>query len=218
MTASKFSKTLFEEEPVVGIIRGVPEKALEGVLEASVKAGLKFAEITLNTPQAPELIARAVEKFSDSLCIGAGTVLSATDAETAVSAGASFLVSPTLHLEVADYCNKHGLPYFPGAFTPTEIEKAWSAGAYMVKIFPSCRLGPRYFKDIKGPFGHIKLLAVGGIHADNILDYLSAGASAVAVGGSIFSISRMENCQFSPIQKDLKEILFAVKNYFTTIK
>jgi len=88
----------------------------------------------------------------------------------------------------------------------------------MVKIFPSCRLGPRYFKDIKGPFGHIKLLAVGGIHADNILDYLSAGASAVAVGGSIFSISRMENCQFSPIQKDLKEILFAVKDYFTTIK
>ena len=218
MAVSKFSKILFEEEPVLGIIRGVPGNALEGVLEASIKAGLKFIEITLNTPQAPGLIARAVEKFSNSLCIGAGTVLSTTDAEIAVGAGASFLVSPSLNLEVASYCRELGLPYFPGAFTPTEIEKAWSAGAYMVKIFPSSQLGPGYFKAVKGPFSDIKLLAVGGVHADNIPDYLSSGASAIAVGASIFSNSRMENHQFLPIQKDLKEILFAVKDFFTTIK
>ena len=218
MTATNFDKALFEEEPVLGIIRGVPENALEGVLEVGIKADLKFVEITLNTPKATELISRAVEKFSDSLCIGAGTVLSITDAESAASAGASFLVSPSLNLEVADFCKERQIPYFPGAFTPTEIEKAWNAGAYMVKVFPASKLGPSYFKEIKGPFNDIKLLAVGGVHADNIADYLSAGASALAVGASIFSISRMENHEFSPIQKDLKEILFAVKNFFTTIK
>jgi len=218
MTATNFDKALFEEEPVLGIIRGVPENALEGVLEVGIKADLKFVEITLNTPKAPQLISRAVEKFSDSLCIGAGTVLSITDAESATSAGASFLVSPSLNLEVADFCKERQIPYFPGAFTPTEIEKAWNAGAYMVKVFPASKLGPSYFKEIKGPFNDIKLLAVGGVHADNIADYLSAGASALAVGASIFSIPRMENHEFSPIQKDLKEILFAVKNFFTTIK
>ena len=218
MTASNFDKALFEEEPVLGILRGVPENALEGVVEAGIRAGLKFIEITLNTPQAPDLISRAVEKFSNSMCIGGGTVLSVADAESAASAGAAFLVSPSLNLEVADFCNERRLPYFPGAFTPTEIESAWRAGAYMVKVFPASQLGPRYFNEIKGPFNDIKLLAVGGVHADNIADYLSAGASAVAVGGSIFSKSRMENQEFSPIQKDLKEILFAVKNFFTTIK
>ena len=125
MTASNFDKALFEEEPVLGIIRGVPENALEGVLEASVRADLKFAEITLNTPQALDLISKAVENFSNSLCIGAGTVLSMDDAESAASAGASFLVSPSLNLEVANFCKQRQLPYFPGAFTPTEIENAW---------------------------------------------------------------------------------------------
>ena len=76
MTALNFDKALFEEEPVLGILRGVPENALEGVVEAGIRAGLKFVEITLNTPRAPDLISRAVEKFSNSMCIGAGTVLS----------------------------------------------------------------------------------------------------------------------------------------------
>jgi len=218
MTASNFDKALFEDKPVLGIIRGIPENALEGVAEACIKSGLKFVEITLNTPQAPDLIARAVENFSNSLCIGAGTVLSVADAESAVSAGASFLVSPSLNLDVAEFCKTRQLPYFPGAFTPTEIEKAWQAGAYMVKVFPASQLGPRYFNEIKGPFADTRLLAVGGVHADNVSDYLSCGASAVAVGASIFSKSRMENHQFSPIQKDLREILFAVKSFFTTIK
>lgn len=208
-----FDLTLFEKEPVLGIIRGVDEDSLPGVLEAAYSGGLRFLEITLNTPDAFLLIKKAVELFP-SFCIGAGTVLSAESAKQAVDAGAQFIVAPNLSEPVAEFCKKNNLAYFPGALTPTEIEKAWSSGATMVKVFPASQMGPNYFKLIKGPFDQIKLMAVGGISPKNIPDYFSAGASAVALGGSIFSAKRMMEQEFSIIQKEIQEFMFAVnKNY-----
>jgi 2-dehydro-3-deoxyphosphogluconate aldolase / (4S)-4-hydroxy-2-oxoglutarate aldolase len=208
-----FDLALFETKPVVGILRGVDEDCLHGVLTAAFSGGLRFLEITLNTPEAFSLITRAVELFP-GFCIGAGTVLSTEDARNAVSAGAKFIVAPNLNDQVAEYCVKNDLAYFPGALTPTEIEKAWSAGATMVKVFPASQMGPSYFKVLKGPFEQIKLMAVGGVGPQNISDYFSAGASAVALGGSIFSLSRMANREYNVIQKNIEEFMFAVsKNY-----
>ena len=202
-----------EEPPVMGILRGVSKEVLSDVLCVSVDSGLKFVEITLNTKEALVLIESAAKDFSGSIVIGAGTVLSLYEAESAYEAGARFIVSPTLNESVSEFCQKKKLPYFPGAFTPTEIENAWNAGASMVKVFPASQVGPKYFKEIKGPFNHIPLMAVGGVRADNVAEFFQSGASAIAVGASIFSPTRMEGREFSIIKKDLQEILLAVREF-----
>jgi 2-dehydro-3-deoxyphosphogluconate aldolase/(4S)-4-hydroxy-2-oxoglutarate aldolase len=217
MSVLNFDLDRFQEEPALGIIRGVKEESLEGVLEAMISGGLLFAEVTLNTPNASSLIEKAAKLYSDSICLGAGTVLSLADAQMAAESGAQFIVSPTLNEEVAVFCKANNLAYFPGALTPTEIEKAWHAGATMVKVFPASQMGSSYFRTIKGPFQNIPLMAVGGINSKNISDYLSAGADAVALGGSIISLSRMKEKKYSLIQKDIEVFLLAVRKFYSTI-
>lgn len=217
MSNAKFELARFQEEPVLGILRGVTEDSLTGVLSAAISGGLRYIEVTLNTLNAPALIEKASESFSNSLCIGAGTVLSLRDAQTAAKAGAQFIVGPTLNEDVAKFCQQQGLAYFPGALTPSEIEKAWNAGATMVKVFPASQMGPGYFSAIKGPFEKIKLMAVGGVSPKNISDYFLAGADAVALGGSILSPSRMREKKFSLIQKEIEVFLLAVRKFYSNI-
>jgi 2-dehydro-3-deoxyphosphogluconate aldolase/(4S)-4-hydroxy-2-oxoglutarate aldolase len=217
MSALGFDFSQFQKEPVLGIIRCVAEENLSEVFSTVISAGLRFVEVTLNTPNAPHLIEEASKSFSNSICIGAGTVTSLADAQTAVTAGAQFIVSPTLNEQVARFCKQEGLAYFPGALTPTEIEKAWNAGATMVKVFPAAQMGAEYFRVIKGPFEKVRLMAVGGVGPKNIVDYLSAGADAVALGGSILSPSRMHNKEFSVIKKEIEVFLLAVRKFYSNI-
>ncbi|MDA0690492.1 MAG: bifunctional 4-hydroxy-2-oxoglutarate aldolase/2-dehydro-3-deoxy-phosphogluconate aldolase [Nitrospinae bacterium] len=217
MPVSRFDVTRFKEEPALGIIRGVTEESLQGVMEAMISGGLRFAEVTLNTPNAASLIKKAAKLYSNSICLGAGTVLSLADAKTAFESGAQFIVSPTLNEEVAVFCKEYNLAYFPGALTPTEIENAWNAGATMVKVFPASQMGSGYFRIIKGPFQNIPLMAVGGMGPGNISEYLSAGADAVALGGSIISASRMNEKKYSLIQNDIEVFLLALRNFYSTM-
>ena len=212
-----FDLPRFESEPVLGIVRGLNESCLEGVVEAAFTGGLRFLEITLNTPDALHLITKINTKYTQ-LQIGAGTVLSVEEAKKAIDAGAKYIVAPNFNEEVSIFCAQNKIAYFPGALTPTEIKKAWDAGATMVKVFPASQMGPDYFKIIKGPFDKIKLMAVGGINSENIKDYLGAGANAVALGGSIFSAQRMANRKFEEIQKDIAEFIFAVKEFYFKIR
>ena len=206
----------FESAPVIGILRGVKEESLKGVLDASISGGLRFIEITLNTQDSYHLIQQATNKYSE-LTIGAGTVLSAEEAKRAFYSGAQFIVAPNFEKEVAAFCVENKLAYFPGALTPTEIQKAWKYGATMVKIFPVSQMGPDYFKQVKGPFDKVKLVAVGGVNPSNIKKYLGAGADAVALGGSIYSLERLENGNFSDIQKDIEVFMFEVKIFYSKI-
>lgn len=217
MADSQFNLSLFQKEPVMGILRGVTEDSLDGVLETAISAGLKFLEITWNTPRADFLLYKAVQKYSDQISLGAGTIRSVEDAQKALDSGARFLVSPGLNENVAAYCRDKNIAYFPGALTPTEIENAWNLGAVMVKVFPSSQFGPEYFKLVKGPLQDVKLMAVGGVGAGNVLQYLQSGADAVALGGSIFSVKRMENKEFLAIRKDIEEFLLAVRSFYSKI-
>lgn len=218
MPGLEFDLSRFEREPVLGIIRGVTMESLSGVMEAAISAGLRFLEITLNTPSALRLIEVSVRDYSDSLCIGAGTVLSAADAKNAVSAGARFLVSPSVIDEVSACCRENSWAYFPGALTPTEVERAWKGGAVMVKVFPASQMGPEYFNLLRGPFPNIPLIAVGGIDPQNLVNYFQEGASAVALGGSVFSEERMRKKQFHLIQKDIEDFLLAVRAFYSKIQ
>ena len=206
-----FNLDRFKEAPVLGIIRGSTLDSINGTLDACVFGGLKFVELTLNTENALPLIELASRQYSNDLCVGAGTVLTETDAKHAVNMGAKFIVSPTLNLDVADYCKEKQLGYFPGALTPTEIEKSWNAGATMIKVFPASQVGASYFNTVRGPFNELLLMAVGGVDLSNVVEYLKAGASAVAIGGSLFTVTRMKNKDFNSIKMAIRDLVSTVK-------
>jgi len=215
MSDPSFDLVQFDKQPVLGIIRGAPPDSAHGVMQACISAGLQYLEFTLNSKEALSFIEEGAREFPETLSVGAGTVLSVADAKRAVNAGAKFIVAPTLNEDVAAYCRERNLPYFPGALTPTEIEKAWNCGATMVKVFPANQMGPGYLSSIRGPFNEIRLMAVGGVGPDNVHSYLGAGASAVALGGSVFSAGRMKNKEFDVIQKEISDFLFAVKAFYS---
>lgn len=196
-----------KELPVIGILRGIKEQQLESLYECVCRAGLKSLEITMNTPAADKLISRMRVLAADKLVIGAGTVINIHDLRKALDAGARFIVTPSIVEEVIEYCNLHDIPVFPGALTPTEIHKAWNMGAAMVKVFPATVFGPGYFKDIKAPFADIKLMAVGGVSADNIADFFAMGASGAGFGASIFRREWMENKEYDKIENGISSLL-----------
>ena len=208
--ASVFDLVRFKKYSALGIIRGSSSNSIQGLLAACVLGGLKFVEITLNSKGALLLIELASNEFSDDICIGAGTVVNLLEATQAVDSGAKFIVSPTLNIDVASFCNEKKIAYFPGAFSPTEIEKAWNSGATMVKVFPASQMGPDYFKTLLGPFDQILLMAVGGINSSNAVQYLDAGASILAIGGSVFTPSRLKNHEFGVIQSEVNEFVSVI--------
>jgi len=192
-------RAAFKRSPIFGILRGVEPGALEPLLAAVASAGLKTLEIAMNTAAAAQLIRRAAALSRGRLTIGAGTVLGMEDLRAALDAGATFVVMPVLVEDVMAYCVKHGVPAFPGALTPTEIYRAWRAGATMVKVFPSDLLGPAYFKAVKAPLQEVELLACGGVTPDNMGAYFENGASAVSFGARVFKKEWLAQGDFASI-------------------
>jgi len=197
----------FDRLPVMGILRGVDPKAIPALIAAIISSGLKTIEIALNTKGAAGALSRAVKISKGRLAIGAGTVLTMDALKSALDQGAGFIVMPTLVRDVVEYCAKKSIPVFPGALTPHEIYNAWNAGATMVKVFPAKFFGPGYFKEIKGPFNDIRLLACGGVTSENIKLFFESGASAVAFGASIFRKEWLERNEFSRIEEAIKELI-----------
>jgi len=197
----------FKKQPILGIVRGVNANQIESLINAVIISGLKTLEITMNTANAAKLIRRAKELTKDKLVLGAGTVLNMRDLKEALDSGATFIVTPVLVKGVITYCAKNKIPVFPGALTPTEIYQAWQEGATMVKVFPAKCFGPEYFKEIKGPFQDIELLAVGGITPENIREYFNQGASAVAFGASVFRKDWLEKQEYPKITSSIKNYL-----------
>jgi 2-dehydro-3-deoxyphosphogluconate aldolase/(4S)-4-hydroxy-2-oxoglutarate aldolase len=159
---------------------------LQQVIPLYLRAGLTTLEITMNSAGAKDMIRYAREHFPTELNVGAGTVCTIEDLDRALDAGAQFIVTPILNKQVIKTCVKEGVPVFPGAYTPTEIYKAWSLGAAMVKIFPATALGPSYIKDVKAPLPNIKLLPTGGVGLENIHLFRQAGADGYGIGSQLF--------------------------------
>lgn len=164
----------------------------------------------MNTKGATGLIKNAVMRYGKQLMIGAGTVLTLKDLKDALRAGATFIVSPVVVPPVIQYCARHKIPVFPGALVPQDIYKAWQAGATMVKVFPASCFGPDYFKEIKGPFPEVELLACGGVTPKNLPTYFRNGASAVAVGSSVFRKDWLAAKEFHLIRNRIQAYLKAL--------
>ncbi|MBA2943915.1 bifunctional 4-hydroxy-2-oxoglutarate aldolase/2-dehydro-3-deoxy-phosphogluconate aldolase [Paenibacillus sp. CGMCC 1.16610] len=185
-----------ERTRIIAIVRGVKEAHIFSVAEALLKGGVTVMEVTLNTPGALTMISELQAKLGEQMYIGAGTVLDVEDAQKAVQAGAAFLVTPNLDEDVIRYASREGVPIFPGAMTPTEVVKAWKAGATAIKIFPSASLGLSYIKELMGPLDHIPMMAVGGVTEENIKQFLDLGCYGLGIGGSLINLKEIEAGRF----------------------
>ncbi len=197
----------------MGILRGVNLDIIEPLTETIITSGLRTIEVAMNTPDAEKLIRQIAKSAKKQLTIGAGTVLTMNDLRSALGAGATFIVLPTLVDDIVEYCAKNNIPVFPGALTPQEIYNAWKAGATMVKIFPAKFFGPAYLKEIKAPFKEIELLACGGITSDNIKSFFSNGASGVAFGASVFKKEWLAPQQLFHIDETIKEFISGYNSF-----
>lgn len=193
------------KEKLVAILRGVTDEQLPQLLEALYAGGVRLAEITFDakgvTPaeKTAEQIGAMAKQFEGRMLIGAGTVLTARQANLAVDAGARFLISPNVDQEVITTAVKRGVVSMPGAVTPTESVNAIKMGADFVKIFPSDTLGPKYFKAICAPLSHIDFIAVGGVNEKNVADFLKAGAVGVGVGSNIVNKEMLKKGDYAGI-------------------
>ncbi len=152
-------------------------------LQALCEGGVPVAEITFRTACAADAIREGVKAFPD-MKIGAGTVINAAQAEQAIAAGASFIVSPGLSAEVAEICRREDIPYLPGCVTPTEIMQALALGLTTLKFFPANIYGGlSAIKALAAPFPQVRFLPTGGVDLSNICEFLACDKIA-AVGGS----------------------------------
>lgn len=200
-----------QKSGVIAILRKVPAPAVIPVIDALIEGGIRVLELTVESRGALANLEKAVNERSDQVLIGAGTVLDAATAKAAIAAGAEFIVTPTLNVEVIETAHRYGKAVFPGAFTPTEILTAYEAGAEAVKVFPAQMLGPDYLKQLKGPLGHIPLVPTGGVDANNAGAYIRAGAFAVGVGGSLIDKDAVERGQFQVITRKAQALVEAVE-------
>lgn len=184
---------------MVAIIRAASSDALLSAAEAIRDGGMTVIEVTMTTPGALDVVREATSRLGGQVVFGAGTILDPETARAAILAGAQFIVAPTLNLDTIALCKRYSVPVMPGAYTPTEILTAWEAGADMVKVFPADTLGATFIKAVKAPLPQVRLLPTGGVNADNIGDFLRAGADAVGVGGELVSQKLLDERDFEAL-------------------
>jgi 2-dehydro-3-deoxyphosphogluconate aldolase/(4S)-4-hydroxy-2-oxoglutarate aldolase len=196
---------------VVAIVRVASAREAVEVCGAIAKGGVKPIEVTMTVPGAIDAIKEFKGAMKDEVLVGAGTVLDPETTRAVILAGAEFVVSPTLNLEVIKICRRYSKIVIPGTFTPTEILAAWEAGADIVKVFPATVGGPQYLKDIRGPLPQIRLCPTGGVNLENTPDFIRAGAVAVAAGTSLVDKKAVSQKNYDLITENAKKFIEAVK-------
>lgn len=186
---------------IIAIMRAQSSEQLLAAADAILAGGVDVIEVTMTTPGALETIRQAVTMYGERVAFGAGSVLDAETARSAILAGAQFIVCPTLNLETIRICKRYSVPVVPGAYTPTEILTAWEAGADLVKVFPAEVGGPAYIKAIKAPLPQIHLVPVGGVDLNTAAEFIRAGASAVGVGSALINQKLLDEGNFSEITR-----------------
>lgn len=196
--------SLIKTHKIIAILRKLTcEEAVKaaGCLE---NAGIRFVEVTFDAAAPSENTTSAIEAIRQAypgLHVGAGTVLTQQQVRDACQAGAEYIISPNTDPEVIKLTKQYDLISIPGAFTPTEIVLAHSAGADIVKLFPVSSVNASYIKALKGPLAHIPLAAVGGVNLTNIKSFLQAGACCVGIGSEIVPRSLLQKGDYQSIEE-----------------
>ncbi len=216
MGAKLFSWEKFHENPVVGILRGLSKEQVLEIVPIYLSSGFFTIEITMNSPNVSGTIANLIKDFP-TLNVGAGTVCSMQDLTKALEAGSQFIVTPIINEEVIIYCVKNNIPVFPGAYSPTEIYKAWSLGASAVKVFPATRLGAQFIKDVSTPLKDIKMLPTGGVSRENIRSFFEAGAIGVGMGSSLFNKELILTKNYKDLGDHFRNIKNVIKEFVPNV-
>jgi len=188
---SAVAERIRRERLIVVLRRVEPQERLLALVDELCEAGAGVFEVTFDGATAPADLAALRDRHPDAL-VGAGTLRTAGQLAGARDAGAAFGVSPVLDREVVDAALAAGLPFLPGAHSPSEVDLAWRAGATFVKLFPASSLGPQHVRELRGPLPEIQLVPTGGIDASSANAYLEAGAAAVGIGSAFVRASPAE--------------------------
>jgi len=194
--------------PIIGILRGIGADVFGPLMQVSFLVGLQAIEVTMNTPGAEEIVEENRDKVPAGKYLGMGTIRNLAEAERAYDAGAMFFVTPNVDADVIGFAKSKDIPVIAGGLTPTEVYRAWEAGASMVKVFPCRSLGgPQYIRELRGPFDQIPFVAVGGVTIENVGEYLQAGATAVGVGMSLFGEKAVAARDWVTVGKNVEQFV-----------
>jgi 2-dehydro-3-deoxyphosphogluconate aldolase/(4S)-4-hydroxy-2-oxoglutarate aldolase len=198
---------------IVAVVRHADPGPLVDVVRALADGGVTVAEVTFTVPNAVDVIREAKRQLGDRVLLGAGTVLDPETCRAAFLAGAEFVVSPSVNLDVIRMCRRYDKLVMPGAFTPTEVVTAWEAGADIVKVFPADVVGPAFFRALRGPLPQVKLMPTGGVDLTTAAEFLKAGAVCLGVGGQLVEPKAVAAGDFARITALAREYVGVVKAF-----
>ncbi len=199
-------------EGLIPVIRVASASEAIDVANAIKEGGVSLIEITMSVQGAIDVIKELTQQYKDEIIMGAGTVLDTETGRAALLAGAQFIVSPTLNVDLIELAHRYSAVVVPGAMTPTEILTAWNAGADMVKVFPAAQLGgPGYIKALRGPLPQILLAPTGGVNLENAGAFIQAGAAALGVGGEMVDKRAVKEKRFSVITDNARAFLKTIR-------
>ena len=182
-----------ERVGLIPVLRAKNAAQARAVVEAMIAGGVTVVEVTMTVPGAVDLLKELKKEYGSKLLLGSGTVTTADQCQATIDAGAEFVVSPSLHLEVINTTKTNGKVSCPGALTPTEVITAWNAGADYVKIFPCSALGgASYLKSLLAPFPQLKIIPTGGVTLQTAESFLRAGARALGVGSDLVNLAAVD--------------------------
>ena len=214
---SEIIKNVYDKK-IIAIIRGLSKEEAVDTAKALAAGGINMIEVTFDQTSTDgykdtvEAIRTIASTMSGETYVGAGTVLTTEQVDLAYEAGAQYVITPSVDVNVIKHANELGMVTMPGALSPTEIEEAHKAGADFVKVFPCGNLGADYIKAVKAPLKHIPLLAVGGVNLENIESFVKAGVVGFGLGGNLVNQKWIKEGKFEEITKTAKAFVAAIEN------
>ena len=202
-----------QQTGLVPVLRA--ESADQGfaLAEAILEGGVDVLEVTMTVPGAVALITRLVKEKPDIL-VGAGTVLDAESARACIGEGAQFIVSPAFDEETVAYCRKEEIAVLPGALTPTEVIRAWRAGADVIKVFPASAMGgASYLRSLRAPLPEIKVIPTGGVSLTTARDFLDAGAMALGIGADLVNTTAIKEGKPEVVTEQARKYMAIIREF-----
>ncbi|HSR16708.1 MAG TPA: bifunctional 4-hydroxy-2-oxoglutarate aldolase/2-dehydro-3-deoxy-phosphogluconate aldolase [Ignavibacteriaceae bacterium] len=200
------------ENGAVAVIRLKDGSKFNKIAEALYAGGVASIELTMTTPDAFKLLEEASKIFSDKMMLGMGSVLNPKDAQRAIDVGAKYIVSPVFKKEILQTAHTNNTAAMPGCFSPTEIQTAYEEGADIIKVFPADIVGMAFFKAIKAPLPHLKLMPTGGVSLTNAGDWLKTGACAVGIGSALLNQKAIDENKFSVLTENAKILMQSINS------
>ena len=197
---------------IVPVVRAPSAEVALQVVDAIRAGGVDIIELTMTVPGAPKVIEQLVRRYGSDVVVGAGTVLDADTARTCISAGAQFIVSPALDEGTIQLCRAEGIAVMPGALTPTEVVRAWKAGADVVKVFPCGAVGgASYIRALKAPLPQIELMPTGGVSLKTAAEFIQAGACALGAGADLVDLVAIKEGKAELVTDKARKYVEAIK-------